>query len=116
MPVSVSSQITVYPFNKKPLILNDFFTFIRVFNTNNKMKFLIALLLLFSIPVFSQTSPLNVTNQPLTKLSNGLINSQNVFIENIGQYGELCPAILVWVKLNMDLKVLVCLFFLRLKG
>ncbi len=52
------------------------------------MKFLIALLLLFNIPVFSQNPSLGVTKLTLSKLSNGLINSQNIFIENIGQYGE----------------------------
>ena len=53
------------------------------------MKFLTALILLFNISAFSQNSEDITTGEGKIKLSNGLTSSQKVFIENIGQYGEL---------------------------
>lgn len=55
------------------------------------MKFLAAIILLFSIKGFSQTLSRNLTGSNNYNLSNGLISSQNSFIENIGQYGDAMP-------------------------
>lgn len=51
------------------------------------MKILAALILL-NISGFSQTPNLARNSPVHNKLSNGLMSSQNSFIENIGQYGE----------------------------